>query len=128
MTMRDAIILLLLMAGGSIVYSAGCDLNGDSLTNVADVQQCVNQAIGVASCTTGDIDGNSQCNVIDVQRVVNAALGGQCASSGAGGGAGGLPSGVTLRDIDGGADYYCSHGFTYACNAGWDTPSFFPIG
>ncbi|MEJ0073157.1 MAG: hypothetical protein WDN27_03720 [Candidatus Saccharibacteria bacterium] len=39
-----------------------------------------------------------------------------------------LPNGVTLQDIDGGANYYCSHGFTYACNAGWDNASFFPIG
>jgi hypothetical protein len=49
----------------------------------------------------------------------------------AGGGAGGgvtLPAGVTLRPIDGDSNYYCSHGFTYACNAGWDDPSFFPIG
>ena len=44
--------------------------------------------------------------------------------SGAGGG---LPAGVTLQAIDGGAAYYCSNGFTYACNAGWDSPSFFPI-
>jgi len=39
------------------------------------VQQSVNQALGMAGCTTGDIDNNGFCNVIDVQRVVNAALG-----------------------------------------------------
>ena len=39
-----------------------------------------------------------------------------------------LPPGVTLQQIDGGPNYYCSHNFTYACNAGWDSPSFFPIG
>jgi hypothetical protein len=37
-------------------------------------------------------------------------------------------AGVTLSPIDGGPHYYCSHGFTYACEAGWDNPSFFPIG
>lgn len=42
-------------------------------------------------------------------------------------GGGGLPPGVTLQAIDGGPNYYCSNGFTYACNAGWDKPSFFPI-
>ena len=42
-------------------------------------------------------------------------------------GGGGLPAGVTLQQIDGGPDYYCSNGFTFACNAGWDNPSFFPI-
>jgi hypothetical protein len=34
---------------------------------------------------------------------------------------------VTLQAIDGGPDYYCSNGFTDACQAGWDSPSFFPI-
>jgi hypothetical protein len=39
----------------------------------------------------------------------------------------GLPAGVTLQQIDGGPAYYASNGFTYAHNAGWDDPSFFPI-
>ena len=55
-----------------------CDLNGDGVTNVSDVQLCVNQAIGVTACTSGDINKDGVCNVIDVQRDVNAALGGQC--------------------------------------------------
>lgn len=38
-----------------------------------------------------------------------------------------LPSGVTLQQIDG-VNYYSSHGLTYAVNAGWDNPNFFPIG
>lgn len=38
------------------------------------------------------------------------------------------PNGVTLEAIDGGADYYCAHNFTQACNGGWDDPTFFPIG
>ena len=59
-------------------------------------------------------------------------------------GSGGLPSGVTLRAVDGGSctsdqgpcydNYYCTHGFTVACNANgsypassWDSMSFFPI-
>jgi hypothetical protein len=117
--------LLLLLAGSA--HAAGCNVNGDASTNVADVQLCVNQAISVIACSSGDIDGNGACNVVDVQRVVNAALGGTCVAAG-GGGTGGLPTGVTLRDIDGGPNYYCSHGFTYACNAGWDNPAFFPIG
>jgi hypothetical protein len=40
----------------------------------------------------------------------------------------GLPAGVTLRAIDGGPTYYADRGFTYAAKAGWDSPSFFPIG
>jgi hypothetical protein len=55
-----------------------CDINTDGSTNVADVQLCANQAIGVTACSTGDINDDSQCNVIDVQRTVNAALGGPC--------------------------------------------------
>lgn len=38
-----------------------------------------------------------------------------------------LPSGVTLRPIDGGPTYYCDAGLTRACAAGWDSPSFFPV-
>jgi Fibronectin type III domain len=41
---------------------------------------------------------------------------------------GSLPGGVTLHPIDGGSDYYADNGLTYASNAGWDNPSFFPIG
>ena len=39
-----------------------------------------------------------------------------------------LPQGASLQQIDGGPTYYAGHGFTYAVNAGWDNPSFFPIG
>src|SRR5579862_9048323 len=44
-----------------------------------------------------------------------------------------LPTGVTLQQIDGGPNYYCSNGFTYACSStfngmSWDDPRFFPIG
>ena len=56
-----------------------CDVNKDNTTNIVDVQQCVNQSLGVAACTA-DINKDGICNVVDVQRVVNAALGGQCVS------------------------------------------------
>ena len=39
-----------------------------------------------------------------------------------------LPPGVKLQEIDGGPNYYQNNGFTNAYNAGWDSPSFFPIG
>jgi hypothetical protein len=41
--------------------------------------------------------------------------------------ASGIPTGVTLQSVDGGADYYSRNGFTYAAAAGWDSPDFFPI-
>ena len=56
-----------------------CDVNKDNTTNIVDVQQCVNQSLGVATCTA-DINKDGICNVVDVQRVVNAALGGPCVS------------------------------------------------
>ena len=58
------------------VYSA-CDVNLSGATNVVDVQLQVNQAMGVAACTS-DLNRDGVCNVIDVQRDVNAALGGPC--------------------------------------------------
>jgi hypothetical protein len=58
--------------------SSSCDLNSDSTTNVADVQQSINQAIGTTVCATGDINNDGTCTVVDVQRDVNAALGGPC--------------------------------------------------
>src|SRR5262249_3419507 len=39
-----------------------------------------------------------------------------------------LPAGVALQQIDGGPNYYTNNGLTYAHNAGWDDPNFFPIG
>jgi len=51
-----------------------CDVNGDSQTNVADVQLEVNMALGISPCT----NASGTCTVVSVQRVVNAALGGTC--------------------------------------------------
>jgi len=51
-----------------------CDVNGDGVVNVVDVQLEVNMALGISPCTNPD----GQCTVVQVQRVVNAALGGQC--------------------------------------------------
>jgi len=61
--------------GGSAPPSP-CDVNGDGVTNVVDVQLEVNMALGISPCTNPD----SQCTVVQVQRVVNAALGGTCVS------------------------------------------------
>ena len=58
---------------------SACDVNKDNITNIVDVQQCVNQSLGITTCTA-DINKDGICNVVDVQRVVNAALGGQCVS------------------------------------------------
>jgi hypothetical protein len=62
-------------AGGVV-----CDINRDTVVNVSDVQQCINQAIQIVPCTTADINLDGNCTVVDVQRVVNAVLGSACVS------------------------------------------------
>jgi len=62
----------------SPAFVSACDLNGDGLVNVIDIQLAIDQALAIYPCTTGDINGDGQCNVLDVQRVINAALGGGC--------------------------------------------------
>jgi len=57
--------------------SCSCDVNGDGVTNVSDVQLIVNQALGIVS-NRCDINGDGQTNVLDVQMVVNATLGLGC--------------------------------------------------
>ncbi|MEK7389375.1 MAG: LamG-like jellyroll fold domain-containing protein, partial [Elusimicrobiota bacterium] len=51
------------------------DLNGDGITNVADVQIAVNQAVGASACGSGDVNKDGACNVSDIQLVINKALG-----------------------------------------------------
>jgi hypothetical protein len=60
------------------VPSSACDLNGDGIVNVVDVQIAVNQALGIVPCGSADLQNNGTCNVVDVQRVIVAALGGEC--------------------------------------------------
>ena len=55
-----------------------CDLNRDGVTNEADVQLAINQALGASPCTTADLQHIGVCNVVDVQRVINAMLSGSC--------------------------------------------------
>jgi hypothetical protein len=58
-----------------------CDLNGDQLVNVIDVQVAINQSLGVAPCGTADLNRDGQCNVIDVQLEINSVLTGSCAAT-----------------------------------------------
>jgi len=55
-----------------------CDLNGDGVVNIVDVQVSINQALGTLPCTTADLQQNGQCNAIDVQRLITASLTGVC--------------------------------------------------
>jgi chitinase len=54
--------------------TSACDVNGDGVVNVVDVQLEVNMALGLSPCT----NPSGTCTVVSVQRVVNAALGGSC--------------------------------------------------
>jgi probable HAF family extracellular repeat protein len=51
-----------------------CDINADQVTNVADVQLIVNEALGVA-LSVHDLNRDGVVNVADIQKVINAALG-----------------------------------------------------
>jgi hypothetical protein len=62
------------LTNGTPPPPSSCDVNGDGVTNVADVQLEVNMALGISSCT----NASGTCSVVSVQRVVNAALGGTC--------------------------------------------------
>ena len=54
-----------------------CDLNGDQLTNVVDVQLIINEALGVIQAIH-DLNHDSAVNVADVQKLINGALGMGC--------------------------------------------------
>ncbi len=81
---RSATLLIADDAGGSPqsvplsgIGVASCDMNGDGIVNVIDVQLLVDQALGIFPAT-GDINGDGSVNVVDVQLVVNAVLGLGC--------------------------------------------------
>ena len=54
-----------------------CDLNGDGLVNVLDVQLAANMVLSLAPCTANVI-GTGVCNIVVIQRVINAAVSGTC--------------------------------------------------
>jgi hypothetical protein len=59
--------------------SASCDVNGDGVVNVVDVQLVIGAALGAIACTPQfDLNQDGSCTIVDVQRVVNASLGLGC--------------------------------------------------
>jgi hypothetical protein len=54
-----------------------CDLTGNGVVDILDVQLAVNMAIGLAPCTA-NVAGQGVCNIVVVQRVTNAAMSGTC--------------------------------------------------
>jgi len=56
-----------------------CDVNGDRIFTVVDVQRIMNEAMG-ATQSADDVNHDGRVNVTDVQIVINAVLGLACAS------------------------------------------------
>jgi len=63
-----------------IPYFSPCDVNRYGTTNLADIQQVINEALGLG-VAVDDLNGDSLVNVTDVQIVLNAALGLGCSAS-----------------------------------------------
>ena len=59
---------------------AACDVTGDGVVNVKDVQQMVNEALGAAQALN-DVSGDGVVNVVDIQVEINAVLGGTCTAT-----------------------------------------------
>jgi hypothetical protein len=59
---------------------ASCEINGQGLPNVADVQIVINEALGDLPALN-DLNGDGVVNVIDVQIEVNAALNRGCSAT-----------------------------------------------
>ena len=100
-----------------------CDSTGGSCANISGA------TASTYTLASGDVNDTirvvvTASNASGSGQGTSAAVGPVTSSGGSGGG---LPSGVSLEQIDGGANYYCSNGFTDACSAGWDSPSFFPV-
>jgi len=56
---------------------SSCDVNGDGVVNIIDVQLEIDAYENLIPCTV-DPDHDGTCDLVDVQRVINAALTGVC--------------------------------------------------
>jgi hypothetical protein len=79
------IVNFTVQVGGAATSAPGaCDINGDGVANVADVQAILNQALGTSPYVAGDLNGDGAINVVDVEFVIDAALNYGCAAIGTG--------------------------------------------
>ena len=69
---------VLQVTASTTAQAGSCDLNDSGAVDIVDLQIEINQALGIAACSTGDLDGNGVCNVVDLQRVISTALGSSC--------------------------------------------------
>ncbi|MEK7389866.1 MAG: hypothetical protein AAB036_09210 [Elusimicrobiota bacterium] len=68
-------IYQVLAPGAAETVAVSTDLNGDGVTDAADVGLVTDQAKGLSACTTGDINKDGACNVADIQMIVIKTLG-----------------------------------------------------
>jgi len=81
-------VLVTLAVGFSLLYPTAtkansvnaCDLNGDGVVNILDLQLAENMFLGVVPCTA-NIVGAGVCDVVFIQRVVNAVINGTCVTT-----------------------------------------------
>jgi hypothetical protein len=55
--------------------SSRCDLNGDGMLNVLDLQLLINSVLGIPGSPAGDLNRDGSTNVLDLQLLINVVLG-----------------------------------------------------
>ena len=74
-----AAIVPILGVTGALVAASVCDINGDGVVNISDVQAIINEALGIAT-PYHDLNGDGVVNVADAQTVINSALNQGCST------------------------------------------------
>jgi hypothetical protein len=120
---------------GQLLSTTNGSWNGSPTSYAYQWQDCATSCTNISGATSSSYmlassDVGSTMRVVVTATNSSGSAQATSASTGivAASSSGGLPPGVTLTAIDGGPSYYCSHGFTNACNGGWDNPAFFPVG
>lgn len=65
------------ISGGGGGKKAG-DCDGNGTVSITELQQVVNNQLGVSNTGCGDCDGNSQVSITELQKTVNCQLGATC--------------------------------------------------
>jgi hypothetical protein len=66
--------------GFQLTVLSACDVTQHTTTTVADIQQVINEALGIAP-PANDLSGDGIVDIVDLQIVINAALGKGCSAS-----------------------------------------------
>jgi FG-GAP-like repeat/Dockerin type I domain/FG-GAP repeat len=64
---------------GALLASSVCDINGDGVVNISDVQAILNEVLGI-SPPVNDLNGDGVVNIVDAQTVINSALNQGCST------------------------------------------------